>query len=311
MSAVDIEPIKSDFHRHVCDLQDRITAALLAVDPSCEVVRDRWTRTDAVEADGGGGDTRAFSGSIIENAGVNTSLIYGEVSADFAAKLPGSGTTIWATGISLIIHPRNPHIPTVHANFRMIELGTKAWFGGGADLTPYYPHEDDFCAFHRTLAEACAPYEVYDEMKAQCDAYFVNHHRDGEMRGIGGLFFDALDEDGPERDAVMVKALSEAFMPSYFPIVERRKDLDWSEQDEAFQLFRRGRYVEFNLLHDRGTKFGLQTKGRVPSILISLPARCHFSYTYEPAVGSPHERMASYYWPRDWLAAADERSIGV
>lgn len=212
---------------------------------------------------------------------------------------------MWAAGISLIIHPRNPRVPTVHANFRMIVAGEKFSFGGGADLTPFYPHPEDFTYFHEVWKKACAPYQCYEEMKKVCDRYFVNTHRKDargtEMRGVGGIFFDHMNTGNIDSDFLMVKNLSESFIQSYFPIVEKRKDEAFSEEDVDFQLHRRGRYVEFNLLHDRGTMFGLKTNGRVDSILISLPARAKFSYQYKPRAGSPHEEMMSYYFSENNL----------
>lgn len=300
MSVHTLEQLKITFHEHVKSLQDRISAELKRVDQTIELTEDLWTRVDADGNDGGGGRTRAFRGEIIENAGVNTSLVFGKVAPEFAAKIGGNGNEMWAAGISLIIHPKNPRVPTTHANFRMIQAGEKFWFGGGADLTPYYPHTEDFEHFHRVWKTACAPYGSYEKMKQTCDEYFVNRHRDGEMRGVGGIFFDHFHTDDTESDMQMVKDLSEYFIPSYFPLVEKRASEAYSEADEDFMLHRRGRYVEFNLLHDRGTSFGLQTNGRTDSILISLPARCKFTYKYRPEKGSVHEEMLKYYYPHNW-----------
>ena len=191
-------------------------------------------------------------------------------------------------------------MPTVHANFRMIHHGEKYWFGGGADLTPYYPHTEDFVHFHRTWKKVCAPYGNYDSMKKTCDEYFVNKHRNNEMRGVGGFFFDHFSSDNLENDFNMVKDLANHFIESYFPIVQKRIKEDFTDQDTDFQLHRRGRYVEFNLLHDRGTHFGLKTNGRTDSILISLPGRCKFSYRYEPGADSKHAEMMKYYYPHEW-----------
>lgn len=206
---------------------------------------------------------------------------------------------MWAAGISLIIHPHNPRVPTVHANFRMIKQGPKVWFGGGADLTPYYPHEEDFRHFHQVWKEAAGA--DYPEMKKVCDEYFVNLHRDNEMRGIGGIFFDGFNSGDLAKDFEKVVGLSQHFIRSYFPLVEKRLSEAFTTDDEDFQLHRRGRYVEFNLLHDRGTLFGLKTNGRTDSILISLPARCKFTYQYAPPAGSPHAKMMGYYRPKDWV----------
>ncbi len=292
---------KNEFHAHVKNLQNKITQELIKIDPQIELIEDPWERVDFKGAPGGGGITRAFRGDVIENAGVNTSMVYGEIDPEFAKKLGGTGTTMWAAGISLIIHPRNPRVPTVHANFRMIVAGEKFWFGGGADLTPFYPHPEDFTYFHDTWKRACAPYNCYEQMKKDCDKYFVNTHRSdpekgAEMRGVSGIFFDHMNSGHFENDFKMVKDLSEHFIESYFPIVRKRKDEAYTEEDVDFQLHRRGRYVEFNLLHDRGTMFGLRTNGRTDSILISLPARAKFSYKYKPKPGSPHEEMMNYYF---------------
>lgn len=294
------EQLKDQFHQHVRNLQDAITKALQVRDPHLHLIEDQWERMDHEGHPGGGGRTRAFEGQLFENAGVNTSCVHGAISPEFAQRLGGDSNQMWAAGISLIIHPRNPKVPTVHANFRMIQVGTKIWFGGGADLTPFYPHEEDFHYFHEIWKKACAPYGVYDDMKKTCDEYFVNAHRAGEMRGIGGIFFDHLNGGDLQTDYKMVMDLSEHFIDSYFPIVDKRKSETFTDEDEKFQLHRRGRYVEFNLLHDRGTLFGLKTNGRVESILISLPARCTFSYSYRPLPGSPQEKMMSYYRPKAW-----------
>lgn len=296
---MNLGKLKKDFHQHVKDLQERITQEMKQVDPSLEIIEDNWKRKDHNGDDGGGGRTRAFKGEIIENAGVNTSCVYGAIDPSFATQLMGQEAHLWACGISLIIHPANPRVPTVHANFRFIHQGEKTWFGGGADLTPFYPHEDDFRYFHDIWKKACAPYDCYSSMKEQCDRYFVNHHRDSEMRGIGGIFYDHFNSGDLQKDFKMSLELSNSFIPSYFPLVKKRCSESFSNADVDFQLFRRGRYVEFNLLHDRGTHFGLKTKGRVDSILISLPGRCHFEYCYKPKE-EVHRRMQSYYFPKDW-----------
>ena len=295
-----LEQTKSRFADHVKLLQDKITQKLRDIDPELQLTEDIWERLDYEGNPGGGGRTRAFSGNIIENAGVNTSLVHGAVSDAFAKQIGGTDNTMWATGISLIIHPRNPRVPTSHANFRMIQAGDKYWFGGGADLTPYYPHVEDFQYFHDIWKNACEPYGHYDKWKKTCDEYFVNKHRDNEMRGVGGIFYDHYNSGDLEVDYNMFTNISESFIESYFPILEKRRDEAFTEDDEDFQLHRRGRYVEFNLLHDRGTHFGLKSNGRTDSILISLPGRCKFSYAYKPKAGSVHEEMMQYYFPRDW-----------
>ncbi len=293
------QELKERFHRHVMTLQDAISAEMHKLDPSLQLTEDLWQRLDHSGNPGGGGRTRAFEGKIFENAGVNTSCVFGKIDPQFAQKLQGTGDEMWAAGISLIIHPFNPRVPTVHANFRMIQQGDKLWFGGGADLTPFYPHEDDFRYFHGVWKEAAGKH--YAAMKKECDEYFVNYHREGEMRGIGGLFFDGHNTGDLDADFKMVTQLSECFIKSYFPLVTKRVNETFDEADVDFQLHRRGRYVEFNLLHDRGTLFGLRTNGRTDSILISLPARTKFSYKYAPPTGSVHEKMMAYYRPKSWV----------
>ena len=292
---MSLPSMKEKFHQHVQDLQDQITSEMKGLDPSLKFIEDKWQRKDHVGDPGGGGITRAFQdGELFENAGVNTSCVFGAIDPAFAKKLEGNGNEMWAAGISLILHPRNPRIPTVHANFRMIHQGDKFWFGGGADLTPYYPHHDDFVHFHQVWKDAAGDKE-YERMKKTCDEYFNNAHRGFEMRGVGGIFFDHFNSGHVEKDFDYVTSLSKHFIPSYFPIVEKRKNESWTAEDEDFMLYRRGRYVEFNLIHDRGTLFGLKTNGRVDSILISLPARCKFGYRYQPKDGSVHQKMWKYY----------------
>jgi len=270
------------------------------LDIEIELIEDVWKRLDHDSKPGGGGITRAFNGNTFENAGVNISEIFGAINPEFAKSLNGESSTLWASGISLILHPSNPRVPTVHANFRMIVQGDKYWFGGGADLTPYYPHTEDFSFFHAAWKKACAPYDCYEEMKVVCDKYFTNTHRDNEMRGIGGIFFDHMNSGDLEKDFNMVVDISNYFIESYFPIVEKRMNEKYDADDIDFQQHRHGRYVEFNLLHDRGTMFGLKSNGRVDSILISLPRTCKFTYQYKPKKGSVHEQMMQYYFPTEW-----------
>lgn len=295
---MNIDTIKENFHQHVKDLQERITQEMRNLDSDLILMEDLWQRKDHANHPGGGGITRAFKGGLFENAGVNTSCVFGKIDPNFAKHLQGTGDEMWAAGISLIIHPRNPRVPTVHANFRMIHQGDKFWFGGGADLTPYFPYEEDFHYFHNIWKKAAGP--KYETMKKTCDDYFNNAHRGLEMRGIGGIFFDHFNSGNVQDDMKEVFHLSEHFIESYFPIVKKRMAENWTPEDEDFMLHRRGRYVEFNLLHDRGTLFGLRTNGRTDSILISLPARCKFSYQYKPAPGTPYEKMWSYYTPKAW-----------
>lgn len=296
-----IEYAKRIFDQQTRLMQDEITTRIRDLDPEVHFTEDRWHRKDVLGNDGGGGITRHFAGQLFESGGVNTSKVYGQMQPDFAEQLGSKDAEFWAAGMSLILHPVNPRIPTVHANFRMIQLGEDYWFGGGADLTPYYPHEEDFVHFHQSWATTCEPYQCYEWMKRECDQYFVNHHRDGEMRGIGGLFFDRYKGLELEADLLMMNLISKNFINSYFPIVEKRINEPYDPADVEFQLHRRGRYVEFNLLHDRGTLFGLKTGGRIDSILISLPPRVKFTYCYKPPENSAHARMQSYYKPMDWL----------
>jgi coproporphyrinogen III oxidase len=216
--------------------------------------------------------------------------------------MPGDGLAFTATGVSLVLHPRSPHVPTVHMNFRYLTHGSKSWFGGGADLTPYYPVLEDVVHFHRTWKAACDRHPGvadYAKMKRECDEYFHLKHR-GEARGVGGIFFDYV----PATPAswAFVRDAADAFLASYVPIVERRKGTTWTADERAFQEYRRGRYVEFNLVYDRGTVFGLKTDGRTESILMSLPPRVRFEYGYVPAEGSAEAALAAWLQPRDWLA---------
>ncbi|MDH4467077.1 MAG: oxygen-dependent coproporphyrinogen oxidase [Bacteriovoracaceae bacterium] len=300
MSKISLEEAKKVFTKFVQNLQNEITKEMQHLDSGIKIMNDPWERKDFKGLPGGGGLTRFHQGEIFESAGVNTSTICGAIDPKFASQLEGSGSDVWATGISLIIHPRNPHIPTVHANFRLIHQGERFWFGGGADLTPYYPHLEDFQYFHQVWKEACGPYETYSSMKKVCDHYFTNHHRGTEMRGIGGIFYDHFYSGNLEKDLAMTMELGNNFIRSYFPIAQKRKDTPWTAEDEDFQLHRRGRYVEFNLIHDRGTIFGLKTNGRTESILISLPPRVKYTYNYQPRPHTPQSEMMDYYQPRDW-----------
>lgn len=260
--------------------------------------QDLWSRTG-----GGGGDTRTFNGGhFLEKGAVNFSAVSGEYQADFAAKLPlGDGRDFYATGVSIVVHPANPYVPSFHANLRYMQRGDIGWFGGGADLTPYYPFEEDVLHFHRTLYDALLPFgeQRYREFKAECDRYFYLPHRK-ETRGVGGIFFDYQTGD-LESVFAMVRACGEALLNAYVPIAERRMALPYGERQKVFQEIRRGRYVEFNLLYDRGTAYGLRTDGRVESILISLPERVRWVYDYQPEPGSPEAELWDYLRARDWL----------
>jgi coproporphyrinogen III oxidase len=277
-------------------LQDRITNAIEELDGN--VFReDTWTREG-----GGGGRTRVIEeGRVFEKAGVNFSSVHGNLPEQFAAKIPrGSGTEFFATGISLVFHPRSPMVPAVHANFRYLERGDAQWFGGGTDLTPYYPYDEDAVHFHRTIKLACDRHDrdFYVRFKKWCDEYFTLKHR-GEMRGVGGIFFDYL-EGNRERNFAFVQDAGNTFLDAYLPIVKRRMNELYGERERQYQLYRRGRYVEFNLLYDRGTIFGLETRGRTESILMSLPPLVRWVYDFRPEPGSREEKALEFYQPREW-----------
>lgn len=285
-------------------LQDKICAALEAADGNARFREDDWRREG-----GGGGRTRVMEeGAIFEKAGVNFSAVEGVLPEAFAAKIAeglenAEGREFFATGISLVLHPRNPYIPTVHANFRYLEKGDASWFGGGSDLTPYYPFREDVIHFHQTLKTACDKHDpdYYPRFKKWCDEYFFIKHR-GETRGVGGIFFDYLQGDMNKLFA-FVKDAGEAFLPAYLPILERRQDHDYDQREREFQLIRRGRYAEFNLVYDRGTIFGLETRGRTESILMSLPPLTRWVYDYKPEPGTAEANAWAYFKPQDWLGA--------
>ena len=277
-------------------LQDRITNAIEELDGNV-FSEDTWTRVG-----GGGGRTRVLEeGRVFEKAGVNFSSVQGNLPEQFAAKIPrGSGTEFFATGISLVFHPRSPMVPGVHANFRYLEKGDADWFGGGTDLTPCYPYEEDAVHFHRTIKLACDRHDrdFYVRFKKWCDEYFTLKHR-GEMRGVGGIFFDYLEGDR-ERNFAFVQDAGNTFLDAYLPIAKRRMNEPYGERERQYQLYRRGRYVEFNLLYDRGTIFGLETRGRTESILMSLPPLVSWVYDFRPEPGSREEKALEFYQPREW-----------
>ncbi|WNG21201.1 oxygen-dependent coproporphyrinogen oxidase [Cystobacter fuscus] len=297
---VDLETLKKQMADHIHALQDDICGALERLDGKARFREDHWKRPG-----GGGGRSRVLEeGAFLEKGGVSTSVVFGELEEAFANKLQGQGRTFWAGGLSLVLHPRNPHVPTVHANYRFIHQGSKAWFGGGADLTPYYLQEEDAVHFHRVHKEACDRHDpaYYPRYKKACDEYFYLRHRE-EARGVGGIFFENTGE-GLEREFSFVKDVSRAFLPAYLPIAERRKDTPYTEEQRAWQELRRGRYVEFNLVWDRGTIFGLETKGRTESILMSLPPRVRWRYDYHPEPGTEEARLVEVLRrPRDWVGA--------
>ena len=285
-------------------LQDRICAALEACDGHARFVEDAWIRPE-----GGGGRTRILrDGAVFEQAGVGFSDVSGTAlpPSASAARPELAGASWRAVGVSLVLHPRNPHVPTTHMNVRHFRAERDGetvawWFGGGFDLTPFYAVDEDVLHWHRVARDLCAPFgsERYAAHKRWCDDYFVLKHR-GETRGVGGLFFDDLHQDF-ERDFSYLRAVGDGFLDAYRPIVERRRDAPYGERERAFQLYRRGRYVEFNLVWDRGTLFGLQSGGRSESILMSLPPLVRWEYGYTPESDSAEARLADYLRPRDWL----------
>lgn len=320
----DSRPRISQFMRQ---LQDDICQNLATLDGGATFVEDSWTRDG-----GGGGRSRVIKGGkIFEQGGVNFSEVFGETLPPSILKQrpEAEGHSFYATGTSLVLHPRNPYVPTVHLNYRYFEAGPVWWFGGGIDLTPYYPFAEDAVHFHQTLKQACESHHdaYYPVFKHWCDEYFYLKHRE-EARGIGGIFFDYQDGGGrlyrgphPEGTAAacsdrlgeieprdwealfaFVQSGGEAFLPAYVPIVERRQDTEYGDRERQFQLYRRGRYVEFNLVYDRGTIFGLQTKGRTESILMSLPPLVRWEYNYHPEAGSPEvELYETFLKPQDWV----------
>ncbi|HEY7314048.1 MAG TPA: oxygen-dependent coproporphyrinogen oxidase [Gemmataceae bacterium] len=292
------QPLRERVSSYFCDLQDRITSALEQLDGRTRFREDAWQREG-----GGGGRTRVLAdGGAFEKAGVNFSEVHGEMSEEFAKQIPGEGRDFTARGISLVLHPRSPMVSTVHANFRFLTKGDRQWFGGGADLTPYYPYREDVVHFHNVWQRVCtrhAPLVDYAHMKKWCDDYFFLPHR-GEPRGVGGIFFDYLQGD-LEALFAFVRDCGDNFLEAYLPIARRRKDEPYTQEQRAFQEFRRGRYVEFNLLYDRGTIFGLKTGGRTESILMSLPPRVRWEYDYRPEAGSREAELYEVYLkPRDW-----------
>jgi coproporphyrinogen III oxidase len=287
-------------------LQEQICAALEQSDGAARFVEDSWER-----AEGGGGRSRVLTkGAVFEQAGVNFSHVFGDkMPASATAHRPElAGRRFEAMGVSLVIHPNSPFIPTSHANVRFFIAEKEGeapvwWFGGGFDLTPYYPFEDDVRHWHQVAFDCCAPFgeDVYPKYKAWCDEYFYLKHR-GETRGVGGLFFDDLNQWGFERSFAFMRAVGEAYIKAYQPIVERRKQTPYTEAQRQFQLYRRGRYVEFNLVFDRGTLFGLQSGGRTESILMSMPPLVRWEYGFVPAEGSAEALLYQrYLQPQDWL----------
>jgi len=301
MSAINIDIVVD----YLKQLQDQICSALEQADGSGKFVEDSWVREE-----GGGGRSRVLTdGAVIEQGGVNFSLVSGN-------KLPPSATAhrpelagrTWkACGVSLVIHPKNPYIPTSHANVRFFIAEKEGeepvwWFGGGFDLTPFYPFIEDVKHWHQTAKDICQPFgdDIYPAHKKWCDEYFFLKHRN-ETRGVGGLFFDDLNQWDFDTCFSYMKAVGEGYTKAYVPIIEKRKDTPYSELERQFQLYRRGRYVEFNLVFDRGTLFGLQSGGRTESILMSMPPLARWEYNYQPEEGSPEANLYEYLVPREWL----------
>ncbi len=297
---------------YLTTLQRRICERLELIDQSAVFKTESWDRPE-----GGGGVSRVLAdGEVIEKGGVNFSHVVGSaMPASATQHRPElAGRSFRALGVSLVIHPRNPHAPTSHANVRMFmaeKPGAEPvwWMGGGFDLTPYYGYEEDAVSWHTQAKAACDPFgeEIYPRFKQWCDDYFYIPHRQ-EPRGIGGLFYDDLNEWGFDQTFAFMRSVGDGFLNAYAPILERRKDMPWTEAERQWQLYRRGRYVEFNLVHDRGTLFGLQTNGRTEAILMSLPPLVRWEYGLTPSEGTPEARlMSDFLPPRDWLGVAGRR----
>jgi coproporphyrinogen III oxidase len=302
MTTINIAAVKE----WLLDLQDEICCSLEKIDGRERFIEDEWTK-----ASGGGGRTRVFTaGDVIEKGGVNFSHVFGTQlpPSATAARPELAGRSYQAMGVSLVIHPKNPLAPTSHANVRFFCAEKDGedpvwWFGGGFDLTPTYGFDEDCVHWHQVAKDACDPFgeHVYPKLKQWCDEYFYLKHRD-ETRGVGGLFFDDWTEGGFEQAFALTRSVGEAYIPAIEPILIRRNEMPYTEAQKQFQLYRRGRYVEFNLVFDRGTLFGLQSGGRTESILMSLPPLARWEYDFHPEPGTPEEKLTSYYLvPQDWL----------
>ena len=300
--------MKDKFYNYILNLQNKITSALENIDGKAKFKEDEWHRKE-----GGGGKTRVIQdGDVFEKGGVNISAVHGPLPKSMQNYFNVKDVDFFACGLSLVIHPKNPFVPTVHANFRYFEMYDKSgeivdqWFGGGQDLTPYYLFEEDASHFHEVCKTACDKHDssFYPKYKKQCDEYFWNHHRN-EGRGIGGLFFDYLkahEQKSIEDWYNFVTEVGDSFLDSYLPIAEKRKDIEFKKHHRNWQEIRRGRYVEFNLVHDKGTLFGLKTNGRIESILMSLPPHVQWRYDYQPEPKSPeHELIKILQQPKDWV----------
>ena len=302
MSEIDISVVKN----YLLNLQDQICIALESEEPNAKFIEDAWDREE-----GGGGRSRVLTnGEVFEQAGVNFSHVFGN-------NLPPSATVkrpelanrqFEAMGVSLVIHPSNPYVPTSHANVRFFIAKKDGqpdiwWFGGGFDLTPFYPFKEDVLHWHQTARQACQPFgeDVYSRYKKWCDEYFYLKHRN-ETRGAGGLFFDDLNDPDFAQTFAFMQSVGNHYIPAYLPIVQNRKDVAFGDRERNFQLYRRGRYVEFNLVYDRGTLFGLQSGGRTESILMSMPPVAHWQYNWQPTAGCPEaELYETYLKPQNWL----------
>lgn len=307
----ETKELRGEWIEFIYHLQDDICRALEEVDGKAKFQQDEWQRA---EGKGGGGLTRVMqNGNVFEKGGVNTSVVYGHVSDKMRKHLGMDGAKWFAAGLSLVIHPYNPFVPTVHCNYRMFELYDEndmlcdRWFGGGTDLTPYYLFEEDAKYFHQTYKQVCDDFDpaFYSEFKKECDDYFVNYHRNNERRGIGGIFYDHKKPDENHNTEFWMRfaeACGKAFIPAYIPIVEKRKNISFEAKHKHWQEIRRGRYTEFNLVHDRGTLFGLKTNGRIESILMSLPPTVRFEYNYQPESGSEEDKLLqACLHPRNWM----------
>ncbi|WP_036858863.1 oxygen-dependent coproporphyrinogen oxidase [Porticoccus hydrocarbonoclasticus] len=297
---------KAAVKQYLLNLQDRICHALQLEDDRSRFAEENWVREE-----GGGGRSRVIvDGSVFEKGGVNFSHVYGTQlpPSATAARPELAGRSFEAMGVSLVIHPENPYVPTSHANVRFFIAEKEGeepvwWFGGGYDLTPYYGNEEDCRHWHQTARAACQPFgpEVYPRFKQWCDEYFFLKHRN-EPRGVGGLFFDDYNQAGFEQSFALTRAVGDSYIDAYLPIVRRRKHVPWGQRERQFQLYRRGRYVEFNLVYDRGTLFGLQTGGRTESILMSLPPLVRWEYNWQPEPGSAEAELYQLYLqPRQWV----------
>lgn len=303
MTENHLEQVKT----YLLDLQDRICEGLELEDSRAEFYQDSWER----EAGGGGRSRVLTNGKVFEKAGVNFSHVYGDSlpPSATAARPELAGRSFNAVGVSLVIHPENPYVPTSHANVRFFIAEKEGeepvwWFGGGYDLTPYYGFDEDCISWHQAAKNACEPFGegVYEKYKKWCDEYFYLKHRD-EARGVGGLFFDDLNEPGFEKSFEFMRSVGDSYLDAYLPIIDRRKDIGYGAKEREFQLYRRGRYVEFNLVFDRGTLFGLQSGGRTESILMSLPPLVRWEYNWQPDPESDEARLTDYFLKhRDWLA---------